>query len=381
MQTDNKSIEHFFKTEAAGGIILVFAAVLAIIMANSPIANFYNSFLQAKIALWVGPASFSNSIHHLINDGLMAIFFFLIGLEIKREVIAGELSSRERALLPLLAAVGGMLVPAIIFMGINANAPQNHAGWAIPSATDIAFALGILALLGNRVPPALKILLMAIAVIDDLGAIIIIALFYTADLSTTALACAGFLTAALMLLNRCGVRRPAAYILTGLLLWMAVLESGVHATLAGVVTALFMPRDHIASMEHALHPWVSFLIMPLFAFANAGVSLLGVTPDLLLSPLPLGIAAGLLIGKQAGIGLAVLAAVKFGWCAMPKGITARHIYGMSLLCGIGFTMSLFIGSLAFSDIAQMRDVRVGVLVGSLLSSVAGYMVLRGIKSK
>jgi len=389
IELQRKSVARFFKMESAGGIVLIFAAALALIMSNTPLSRFYDHLLHMPVSIMFGDVGLAKPLLLWINDGLMAVFFFLVGLEIKREMLCGHLSSKDKALLPLIAAVGGMALPALVYYLVNHNHPENLHGWAIPSATDIAFALGILSLLGSRVPVSLKILLTAIAVIDDLGAVIIIALFYTGSLSTTALAFAAFFIAALFLLNRRGVNSRGAYLLVGLCLWLAVLKSGVHATLAGVVTALFIPHrapddnaadydapSMLARMEHALHPWVAFFIMPVFAFANAGVPLKGLTLDALLQPLPLGIAAGLFIGKQLGIFLSVYAAVKSGLCSMPQQTGWRHIHALSLLCGIGFTMSLFIGTLAFQDPSFAAPVRLGVLGGSTLSAVAGYLLMR-----
>ena len=376
------SIDDFFGTEAAGGILLILAASFAMIAANSSLSVYYDHLINMKISVLIGEAGLSKTIHHWINDGLMAIFFFMVGLEIKREFLAGELSTRETSFLPAIAAIGGMAVPALVFCLINKDQPQNLAGWAIPSATDIAFALGILSLLGNRIPASLKALLLAIAVLDDLGAVIIIALFYTANLSLSALLASALCITVLFAMNRLNVLRPAAYILVGIALWVAVLKSGVHATLAGVTAALFIPMsgkqgtNMLEDMVHKLHPWVAFMIMPVFAFANAGVSLSGLSLQSLLQPLPLGITAGLFIGKQVGIFGMIFLAVKSGLSSLPKGTNWWHIYGVSLLCGVGFTMSLFIGSLAYETDEFIRDVRLGVLTGSLLSSVAGYFVLR-----
>lgn len=377
-----------FKHESAGGIILMIAAALAMIMANSGAAGFYDHVLHSKAGVFFGGHDFSKTVLHWINDGLMAIFFFLVGLEIKREFLGGHLSSRDSAMLPALAAVGGMAVPALVYLFVTRAHPELHHGWAIPSATDIAFALGILSLLGKRVPVALKVLLTAIAVIDDLGAVIIIALFYTDHLSLYALAAAAAMIVTLATMNRMGVARIAPYAIIGFLLWLAVLKSGVHATLAGVITALFIPyrtnghedtpaeKSIHARLEHALHPWVAFFIMPVFAFANAGVSLKGASFGDMLSPLPLGIMLGLIIGKQAGIFLTIFGAVKSGLCRMPYQTNWAQIYALSALCGIGFTMSLFIGNLAFADPSFATPVRMGVLGGSLVSATFGYLIIR-----
>lgn len=379
------SLMNFFHTSAAGGVVLVFAAALSMVMSNSGLAHFYHDLLHTNVSVLFGEVGVSKTLHHWINDGLMAIFFFMVGMEIKYEMARGHLSSRDQAILPALAAVGGMALPAAIFyLIVNSHHPELVNGWAIPSATDIAFALGILALLGDRVPASLKVLLMAIAVLDDLGAVVIIALFYTANLSLPALALAAAFITLLFILNRFKVKSPAAYVLAGVALWLAVLESGVHATLAGVITAMFIPLDAteddgksmLESMVHKLHPWVAFMIMPVFAFANAGVSLSGLSLQNLLDPIPLGIAAGLFAGKQLGIFASIWIAVKARISPMPNNANWRHIYGLALLCGIGFTMSLFIGSLAYSDPFLNNEVRLGVLTGSTLSAVIGYVILR-----
>ncbi len=379
------SLMQFFRTSAAGGVVLVFAAALSMVMSNSELADFYNNLLHTNVSVSFGSAALSKTLHHWINDGLMAIFFFMVGMEIKKEMLQGHLSSRDQAILPAIAAVGGMVLPAAVFYAIvNPHYPELLSGWAIPSATDIAFALGILALLGDRVPASLKVLLMAIAVLDDLGAVVIIALFYTANLSLPALALSAVFISLLFVLNRLKVKSVAAYVLAGIALWLAVLESGVHATLAGVVTAMFIPLDNktddghsmLDTLVHKLHPWVAFMIMPIFAFANAGVSLSGLSVQNLLDPIPLGIAAGLFAGKQLGIFATIWLAVKAGISRMPNNANWRHIYGLSLLCGIGFTMSLFIGSLAYHDPFLNNEVRLGVLTGSTLAAVLGYTILR-----
>jgi Na+:H+ antiporter, NhaA family len=385
------ALRNFFRLETAAGFVLIVAAVAAMIVANSPLADSYNYFLN-EIKFTVGFTdrvsvinfALSETVLHWINDGLMAIFFFLIGLEIKREFVEGELSSRDRALLPFIGAIGGMALPALIFLSLTAQDSVLMRGWAIPSATDIAFTLGVLALLGRRVPLSLKILITAIAVIDDLGAILIIALFYSHGLYLPALLVALMALAALILMNKRGVARPAAYILLGFVLWVAVLQSGVHATLAGVITALCIPmRDpkNLAhrpceELEHHLHPWVAFMILPIFAFANAGVSLSGITWSTMLDPVVLGIALGLFIGKQIGIFTALGAAMKLGLSPRPAGVTWVQLYGGAILCGIGFTMSLFIGGLAYHDSQLQTEVRLGVIAGSLMSAVLGYVVLR-----
>jgi len=372
----------FIASESVGGIILIVAAALALAIANSPLLSDYQKLLSTPVAFSAGSlVAIDKPLLLWINDGLMALFFFLIGLEVKREIVTGQLRSWKQASLPIIAAIGGMAIPAIVFVALNLGSPENLRGWAIPAATDIAFALGLLALLGSRVPVALKALLLAIAIIDDIGAIAIIAIFYTENMNLAALALALVPAAAMLLLNRAGVARTIPYFLFAALLWICVLKSGVHATLAGVVTALFVPiatgeERPLERLEHALHPWVAFLILPIFAFSNAGVSFAGAGLDALLAPLSLGIAAGLVIGKQLGIFGACWLAVKAGWARLPEGVGFRHVYGLSCLAGIGFTMSLFIGNLAFVDPQQIAAVKFGVLGGSLVSAITGIVVLR-----
>lgn len=376
------ALSEFLAKEAAGGIVLIASAALALIVANSFYADAYFGALQTQLTLPLGLVEIDKPLLKWINDGLMAVFFFVVGLEVKREFLDGQLSSRDKASLPLIAALGGMVAPALVFVAINQGSPENLGGWAIPAATDIAFALGVLALLGPRVPVALKALLLAIAVIDDIGAVTIIALFYSGTIDTAMLGGGAVALAAMIRLNRLRVASSIPYILLALVLWVFVLKSGVHATLAGVAAALTIPMVArgdtrlLERMEHALHPWVAFLIIPVFGFANAGVSLLGITPDALLAPLPLGIALGLLIGKQIGIfGFAYLA-VRAGLAKLPAGTGWRQVHGVSLLAAIGFTMSLFIGGLAFTDPAQVDAVKLGVLSGSLIAAIAGYALLR-----
>jgi Na+:H+ antiporter, NhaA family len=372
--------------EAACGVLLLVAAVLALILDNSPLEWLYDRLLETPVSVRVGTPGSGIGIDKplllWINDGLMALFFLLVGLELKRELLVGDLSTWRRAILPLIAALGGMVVPALIYTAINVGNPAGLRGWAIPAATDIAFAVGVLALLGPRVPPSLKIFLLALAIIDDLGAIIIIALFYTQDLSPLALGLALVGGVALWGLNRADVRSFTPYVLVAVVMWMCVLKSGVHATLAGVALALAIPLrgagegpSMLERLEHGLQPWVKFLIAPLFAFANAGVSLAGLKLSAVLAPVPLGIAAGLFLGKQLGIFAAAWLAVQLRLAEMPAGATWRQVYGTAALGGIGFTMSLFIGSLAFPDPANALAVRVGVLVGSLASGLLGYAVL------
>lgn len=376
-------IHAFMKLEASAGLILMGVALLAMLAANSALAPFYDSFLATNIRFGIGSFEISKPALLWINDGLMAIFFFLVGLEIKREVLIGELSSFDKAVLPVLAAIGGMAIPGLVFVGLNWGTPENLSGWAIPTATDIAFALGILALLGTRAPVALKVFLLAIAIIDDLGAIMIIAVFYTSELSTNALTLSMLGFALAVALNRMGVQRVAPYLIIGIFMWLFVLKSGVHATLAGVLIALTIPLKQkdgdkalLYRMEHELHPWVAFLILPVFAFANAGVSLQGLSPADLLQPLPLGIAAGLFVGKQIGVFAATWIGVKSGLARLPEGVGWRHVYGVACLTGVGFTMSLFIGSLAFGADETMNAVRLGVISGSVLSGLLGFAVLR-----
>ena len=386
------TLGEFLKLESASGIVLLIAGVAAIVAANTAVAPWYQSLLALPISLQVGALHLDKTLLIWVNDLLIAIFFLLVGLEIKREAVMGELSDAAKVALPAVAALGGMLVPAGIYAAINWHDPVGLRGWAIPSATDIAFALGVLSLFGPRVPLGLKVFLMTLAVLDDLGAIVLIALFYTHDLSLPALAGAGLATVTLIVLNRVGVVRIAPYILVGTVLWVCVLKSGVHATLAGVVTALCVPArdpDHpehppLSRLEHSLHPWVAFGILPVFAFANAGVDLTGLSLRDLLQPIPLGIALGLVIGKQVGVFTFAWLAVKSGVARLPSGVNFRHVYGAAILCGIGFTMSLFIGMLAFENGASGEVIvtdRLGILAGTLVSALAGYVVLHFVLPK
>ncbi len=358
-------------------------------MQNSPLQDLYGAFLHLPVSLHFGSFALDKSLLHWINDGLMAIFFLLVGLEIKREVVQGQLSSRQQIALPAIAALGGMIVPGIIYVLINQSNPVALHGWAIPTATDIAFALGVITLLGSRVPESLKITLVAIAIIDDLGAIVIIALFYTEHLSVLSLAFGSVAMVGLFLLNRSGVTKLSPYMVLGVILWMCVLKSGVHATLAGVVIAFAIPlkkvdasgKSPLQKLEHSLHPWVAYAVLPLFAFANAGVSLSGLTFDTLLEPVTLGIAAGLFFGKQIGIMGATALGKVTGLCTLPPNVNWKQYYGMTLLTGIGFTMSLFIGTLAFKDPDMQTSVRLGVLLGTILSGLGGYCYLRAISKK
>ncbi len=384
-------LKEFLHLEAASGILLLLASVAAMIAENSALDVFYNALLETPVSIRFGNFEIAKPLLLWINDGLMAIFFFLIGLEIKREVLAGELSDPSRVVLPIIAAVGGMAVPAIIYSTINWGDPVAIKGWAIPSATDIAFALGVLALLGSRVPQSLKLFLMTLAIIDDLGAIIIIALFYTADLSITSLVIATIAVVAMFVLNRRGILGFAPYILLGLVLWAAVLKSGVHATLAGVLAAFFIPfksapgesHTQLERLEHDLHPTVAYGILPLFAFANAGIPFDGVSIDSFTHPVPLGIASGLFFGNQLGVFGFSWITIKLGISKLPEDITWTQLYGVAALCGIGFTMSLFVGSLAFEQGGPNYaiDDRLGILIGSIASGILGYLVLRFIPAK
>jgi len=374
----------YFQHEAAGGIVLLAAAVLALVLQNSAASHLYDALIETPVSFRVGAFEIGKPLLHWINDGLMAIFFFLVGLEIKRELLVGELSTRQQAALPLIAAAGGMAVPALIYAAINRGDPIALNGWAIPAATDIAFAVGVLALLGPRIPASLKVFLLALAIIDDLGAILIIAVFYTSELSLLALALAAVGIAGLAVLNRKGVTGVASYALVGLFIWVCVLESGVHATLSGVVTALAIPlapgpgekHGMLERLEESLHPWVTFGVLPAFAFANAGVSLAGLTLAKLAGGIPLGIALGLFLGKPIGIFGCSYAAIELKLAGKPDGATWPQLLGVAVLGGIGFTMSLFIGMLAFPGPEHAADIRIGVLLGSLASALAGYLVLR-----
>ena len=373
------ALRAFLHSEAAGGILLMAAAALAMIVANSPLSAAYFDALHISI----GPMS----LLHWINDGLLALVFLLVGLEIKRDFVDGHLSTWTDRALPAIAAAGGMAVPALVYLAFAGATPGLARGWAIPAATDIAFAIGVMALLGNRVPASLKLFLATVAIVDDMGAVAIIALAYTTDINGLALLAAAAIMGGMFVLNRVGVTRLLPYLALAALLWLAVLLSGVHATIAGVLAATLIPirqtpgaPDSAISplhrLEHGLHPWSAFLIVPLFGFANAGVSFAGLGMEHLLAPLPLGIAAGLFLGKQAGVLGALWLCVRLRISARPAGANWRQIYGVCILCGIGFTMSLFIGGLAFADPILMDEVKIGVLGGSLLSAIVGYLILR-----
>jgi NhaA family Na+:H+ antiporter len=371
------TFQRFVESEASGGVVLMASAALGLVVANSAFAGNYTELLHTKVG--------GLHVLHWINDGLMALFFLLVGLEIKREILAGELDSWPRRALPLMGALGGMIAPAVIFFAINWRTPDTWRGWAIPTATDIAFALGVLSLFGSRIPNSLKVFLTSLAIMDDLGAIVIIATFYTSDISFAALGGAVLITALLFALNWFGIKRLLPYLVLGAALWAAMLFSGIHAALAGVVLAMMIPLGSISEegeagsplchLEDRLGSWVCFLVLPVFGFANAGVSLAGASLDTLLAPLSLGIAAGLFFGKQIGIMISVFIASRTGLADLPAGASWREIYGVALLCGIGFTMSLFIGLLAFADAEHEAMTKLAVLAGSLLSAFAGAAIL------
>ncbi|GAA0859819.1 Na+/H+ antiporter NhaA [Aliiglaciecola litoralis] len=376
----------FLKKESASGIILMLAAVLAMIVANSPLSPIYDQLIEMPVVVQFGALAINKPLLLWINDGLMAVFFFLVGLELKREVMEGELSKPENVVLPIIGAVGGMLIPALIYVYFTWGNATALSGWAIPAATDIAFALGILALLGSRVPTSLKVFLVTLAIIDDIGAIMIIALFYTNNISSSPLVVAVICLAILFWMNRKNVQQVPSYILVGLVLWVAMLKSGVHATLAGVLLAFFIPmRDKndpaaspVKSLEHSLHPAVSFAILPIFAFANSGIDLFSINASALTHPVTMGIFLGLFVGKQLGVFGFCWIAIKLGFAKIPSDQNMMQLYGCSILCGVGFTMSLFIGSLAFEETGTnlIFDERLGILMGSILSAIVGYMILR-----
>lgn len=380
-----KFLQRFFSSDISGGIVLIVAAVLAMFCANLDVTKAgYQAFLDIPVAFKFGALEINKNMLLWINDALMAVFFLMVGLEVKYELMQGSLASRQQAIFPVIAALGGMIAPALIFLAFNFHDPLARHGWAIPAATDIAFALGVLALLGDRIPPALKIFLMALAIIDDLGAIIIIALFYTSDLSLVSLSVAAAAIVALAVLNALNVRRIGIYILVGVVLWTAVLKSGIHATLAGVVLGFFIPlkeKDGLSPARQVvdtIHPWVGWLILPLFAFANAGVSLEGVTFAGLTSLLPMGVIAGLFIGKPVGITLFCWLALRLKLAKLPQGAAFKQIMAVGVLCGIGFTMSIFIATLAFGDVDthMVAWAKLGILTGSILAAVVGYCLLR-----
>ena len=377
-------ISKFFQLKSAAGILLLAAAIAAILVENSFLSDSYAKLLHTSVSIKISDFGIDKDLHHWINDGLMAIFFLLVGLEIKRELVQGHLSTREQFSLPAVAAIGGITIPAIIYIGLNFGNEVTSNGWAIPTATDIAFALGVVTLLGNRIPISLKVTLVAVAIIDDLMAIIIIASFYTSDLSITYLVFAALSTATLLILNNRKITKLSPYVLVGILLWVFVLKSGIHASLAGVVLAQFIPinaknsSDHspLYKLEHSIEPWVNFMILPIFAFANAGVSFSGMKLNLLWDPVTLGIILGLFFGKQIGVMLFTYIGSLLRICKLPSDVSWAQYYGLSIVTGIGFTMSLFIGSLAFTDPEYQTSVRLGVLIASLLAGVLGYLTLR-----
>ena len=373
----------FLKSDIGAGTLLVVAALIAMALANSPLAEFYTGTLDTRIRVGLDGFGLEKTVHLWINDALMAVFFLLVGLEIKRELLEGELSDRRRAALPVIGAIGGMVVPAGIYAAININSPSTLSGWPIPSATDIAFAIGVLSLVRRYIVPGLRVFLLGLAIIDDLGAIILIAILFTADISSQALSLAGLCIAVLALFNRFRVERLWPYLAVGAVLWLAVLKSGVHATLAGVVIGTMIPRKAMPKLERTLHPWVTFGIMPIFALANAGASLEGVGLHTFAEPVALGIILGLFIGKQLGVFTACWLAVRSGIAQLPAGSTWATLHGVAIVTGIGFTMSLFVGSLAFGSNEYDTAVRLGVLTGSTLSAIVGctWLVMLGRKRK
>ncbi|WNC70628.1 Na+/H+ antiporter NhaA [Thalassotalea psychrophila] len=386
MNNQDNFITNFFKLESAGGIILMIAAVLAMICANTSLDHYYNLFLDTPVEVRVGPLEVAKPLLLWVNDGLMAIFFFLVGLELKRELKEGELADKRNIILPGVGAIGGMLIPALVYVYFNYDDPEAINGWAIPAATDIAFALGVLTLLGSRVPTSVKIFLTSLAIFDDIGAIIIIACFYTDDISTTGLIIVACCLPILYLLNRNKVEARSLYMVIGAIMWVAMLKSGVHATLSGVLVALFIPMrsktnpeySPLKSLEHDLHSVVAFIVLPVFAFANAGISLKGVGLEDVMHSVPVGIALGLLIGKQIGVFGFCWLAIKLNFTKLPSGMNWKTLYGTAALCGIGFTMSLFIGSLTFEAGAMVKlfDERLGIIIGSLISGILGFIVLK-----
>ncbi len=387
------TFQDFLKLESASGILLMVAAVLAMIVANSPLDLYYTRLLNVPVEVRVGDLEIAKPLLLWVNDGLMAVFFFLIGLELKREIMEGDLKDPANVMLPAIGAVGGVLVPVGLYLAFNHVDTDMRGGWAIPAATDIAFALALLMMLGSRVPPALKVFLVSLAIFDDLAAIVIIAIFYTSELSTRALVTTVVCLIVLTIMKKRGVSSVSPYLWVGLIMWVSVLKSGVHATLAGVALAAFIPlkvpgepdRSPLRELEHDLHTLVAFAILPIFAFVNAGVSFRGIGLEDLMHPVPMGIAAGLFIGKQVGVFGFCWLAIKAGVAKLPTGATWGSLWGVSILCGVGFTMSLFIGSLAFentsSDIRELFDERLGIILGSLISGIVGYLVLSRVLKK
>lgn len=383
---EDSFILRFLHHESAGGILLVGAALLAILSANSPLYSYYKLLIDTPLAVIVGQFKIAKPLLLWVNDGLMAVFFLLVGLELKREFLEGELSDRRKIILPGLGALGGMAVPALIYILFNSNNPAAMKGWAIPTATDIAFALGVLSLLGSRVPAGLRIFLTSLAIFDDIGAILIIAFFYTANISVTALIISVVCILILFAINKKGVVEKSPYIVVGIIMWIALLKSGIHATLAGVILAMFIPinsandqdESPLKSLERDLHPAVAFFILPLFAFCNSGINFAGTGTEMFLHSVPLGIAAGLFIGKQAGVFIFCWLGIKLGLAELPQRMSWASLYGTAVMCGIGFTMSLFIGTLAFEEtgVNLVFDERIGIILGSLLSGILGFLILR-----
>ncbi|TNH43164.1 Na+/H+ antiporter NhaA [Photorhabdus luminescens] len=382
-------IRQFLKLEAAGGLLLIIAAIIALIMANSPLQGIYQQFLNLPVVVQFAALEINKPLLLWVNDGLMAVFFLIVGLEVKRELLEGSLAGRDKAVFPVIAAIGGMVAPALIYLLFNGNDEFTRQGWAIPAATDIAFALGVMALLSKRVPTELKVFLLALAIIDDLGVIVIIALFYTKTVSLVALGLSAAMIALLVWMNWRGVEKISVYLVVGAILWVCILKSGVHATLAGVIIGFLIPlrgqngHSPSESLEHGLHPWVAYLILPLFAFANAGVVLNGVTLNSLTDMLPLGIAAALFLGKPLGIFLFSYISIKIGFAKLPQQINLKQIFAVSVLCGIGFTMSIFISGLAFEGGDESFSIysRLGILMGSTIAAFVGYGLLRMVLPK
>ncbi len=380
----SQAIKNFFSREEKSGILLLLFAMLALIIVNSPLQSLYFEIKNTYIPINIGDFSFTKNVSHWVNDGLMAIFFFVIGLELKREILEGELSSFDRMVLPAIAAIGGMLAPAVVYVLINYSNPENMSGWAIPTATDIAFSLAVLLLLGKSVPLSLKVFLLSLAIIDDLGAVLIIAFFYTSEISMIYLSYSAAILALLILLNLSGSQKMYIYILLGIFLWYFVLKSGVHATIAGVLLATTIPNNQknsiddsmLKQLEHKLHNFVGILVLPIFAFFNSDINFSDVTLDSLYSPLSLGIVLGLLLGKPIGITFFTYIGMKTKLFKLPDDITLKDIFGLSFLCGIGFTMSLFINGLAFSDPVLVDSSKLGIFIGSIVSAVAGYLILK-----
>ncbi|MCW2256334.1 NhaA family Na+:H+ antiporter [Providencia alcalifaciens] len=382
-------IRKFLSLEAAGGLLLIIAAIVALIMANSPFQGLYQQFLDIPITIKISTLELDKPLILWINDFLMAIFFLVVGLEVKRELLEGSLAGRDKAIFPAIAALGGMIAPALIYLLFNGSDDVTRQGWAIPAATDIAFALGVMALLGKRVPTELKVFLLALAIIDDLGVIVIIAFFYTSSVSVIALGLAALCITLLIMMNWRRVENTAAYLIIGLILWVCILKSGVHATLAGVIVGFLIPlrgtngTKPSEELEHVLHPWVAYMILPIFAFANSGVQLGGITFDGLMSTLPLGVAAGLLFGKPLGIFLFSWISIKLGFAKLPESMNLKQVFAVSVLCGIGFTMSIFITGLAFDGLDDSYSTysRLGILIGSTLAAFLGYFLLRVVLPK